>query len=324
MNFEPGKREWTREELDGLREAVQGVMAKTRWGQAEVARQSTVAPATLSQFLNDRYGGDNSAVALKLSRWLDQHNAAVSLRQMVPPEPTFVQTTTADKVQGVLQWAQMLNDLGVIVGPPGIGKTAAADQYAAHGGMRVYKIACAPSISTPSAVLAAFITKYAPANGRMERSLMARSAFVRQMLTKGALLILDEAQHASVAVLEELRAIHDDTKCGLVVMGNELVLTRIQGARRDPAYAQIFGRVGNRVTLTKKDLEKDVPPVLATMGVDAKEVIDVALDIVRREDIRVVVKVTRSALLMANGASENLAPKHMRAAYRRLTGSEAA
>lgn len=318
MNIDHGKRDWTSEELDGLREAIQDVMRTAGLSQAEVGRRSQVSGPTLSQFMKGEYRGDNGRVALDLRRWLDAHNRETEFRLTAPPEPSFVRTPTALKVQTALQHAQLLNDTAVIVGPPGVGKTSAVEQYASAT-PRVFLITASPSISKPSAVLGEIINRYSPDHRRSERSLSARSNVVRMLLLKGTLLVVDEAQHLTPESLEELRAIHDANKCGLVFMGNRTVLSRIQGSARDATYAQLFGRVGRRVQLAKGS-EKDVAPVLETMGVDAPDVLAVATSLAKKEDLRVVVKVTRSAILLANGARENLEPKHMRAAYRELAG----
>lgn len=322
MNIDHGKREWTSEELDGLREALEEAATKAGLSWAEVSRRSQVAPSTLSQFRSASYKGDNSSLASQLTKWLDAHNRERAFRVTAPPEPTFVETRTAMAVFAALQHAQLLDDTSVIVGPPGIGKTAALAQYSARN-PRVYRITASPAVSTPSAVLAAFIEKYSPEHRRSERTLIARTTVVRQFLTRGALAAVDEAQHLSMAALEELRAIHDATKCGLALIGNPQVLNRIQGANRDPAYAQIFGRVGQR-TVLKKGVEADVAPVLETMGVTASDVLEEVMKVAKVEDLRVVVKVTRSALLLANGNSENIEAKHVRAAYRNLGGQQAA
>ena len=67
--------------------------------------------------------------------------------------------------------------------------------------------------------------------------------------TKG-LLILDEAQHLMLPALESLRSIYDTTECGLVLMGNEAVYSRLSG-RRSAEFAHLFSRVGSVLKLEK-------------------------------------------------------------------------
>lgn len=321
MNIEHGKREWTSEALDGLREAVEEARAKAGWTQAEVARRAEIAPSTLSQFMSGTYKGANGELGQKLSRWLSAHHDALAFRQHAPAEPTFVRTSGATRIMSALQHAQLLNDTAVIVGPPGAGKTAAIQAYKAQT-PRVFVVTGAPSISTAAAVLGDFLNRYTDENGFAGRGLAQRSAIVRRHLPQGSLLILDEAQHVSISALEELRAIQDEKRCGLALVGNATVLRRLQGSSRDPAYAQLFGRVGNRVQLPKAS-EQDVTLVLATMGVDAADVLSVAMDILKKEDMRVVIKATRKAMLLASGANENLDARFLRAAYKQLAGEPA-
>jgi len=318
MNIDHGKREWTSEELDGLREAIDEAGKKAGYSRAEIARRAEVPASTLSQFMSASYPGNNGELAHKLSRWLNAHNEALDFRQIAPAEPSFVQTSGAQRVMAALQHAQLLNDTAVIVGPPGAGKTAAVEAYRARN-PRVFLLTGAPSISTASAVLGDFLNRYTDENGFAGRGLAAKSSIVRKYLTKGSLLVMDEAQHASVQALEELRAIQDEQKCGVALVGNATVLRRLQGASRDAAYAQLFGRVGNRVQLQKAS-ESDVSLVLATMGVDAADVVKVALEILKREDMRVVIKSVRKAMLFANGANENLDARFLKAAYQQLSG----
>ncbi len=323
MNIDHGKREWTSEELDGLREAIDTARLKAGLTRAEVGRQAQVAGSTFSQFMSADYKGDNSKIASDLTKWLDAHHASLEFRLKAPPEPSFVQTSGATKVHAALQQAQLLNDTAVIVGPPGAGKTAALKQYKART-PRVYIVTGSPSISTAPAVLGDFINHHVPDENHMSiRSLAGRSAVVRRILTRGSLLILDEAQHLAMGALEELRSIQDENRCGLALVGNPTVLRRLQGASRDPAYAQLFGRVGWRVVLPKAT-EGDVAAVLDTMGVTAAEVIKIGFEILKKEDMRVVVKTTRSAMLLASGNNENLEAKHIRAAYRQLAGEAVA
>jgi hypothetical protein len=68
----------------------------------------------------------------------------------------------------------------------------------------------------------------------------------RRLFGEGWLMVLDEAQHADMDAIEELRAIHDENGCGLVLMGNGEVLTRIQGNSRQASHAQLYSRAGVR------------------------------------------------------------------------------
>ena len=318
MNIDHGKRTWSDGELEELRQLLRSHIAEASITQATVSRGSGVASATLSQFLSGSYAGDNMKVASQLARWLDARHREAEVLEAAPPEPTFVMTPTATKVMTALQHAQVLGDMALIVGAPGVGKSASARQYAAKT-PRVVTATASPAVRTVSAILSTIITAI---TGRAPtyRVRVECTNFIRQALGSGWLLVIDEAQHCDFEALEELRAIHDATKCGLVLMGNASVLSRIEGAQRDPAYAQLFGRAGWRVRLDRSDLA-DVAPVLETMGVTAPEVVEYCRQIAARDSLRVVIKVVRGALMLSRGAREDLNPHHLAAAYRQLGGA---
>lgn len=318
MNIDHGKSTWTGSELDDLRAIVRETMTKAQITQAQIAREASLAGATLSQFLSASYQGDNQKIASQLSRWLDARHREAEVLESAPPAPSFVMTPTAAKVMTALQHAQVLSDMALVVGAPGVGKSAAAQQYAATT-PRVTIATASPAVRSVSAILSTIIiglTGRAPTY----RVRIECTNFIRQHLAAGALLVIDEAQHCDFEALEELRAIHDATSCGLVLMGNASVLTRIEGAQRDPAYAQLFGRAGWRVKLDGS-AQADVAPVLETMGVTAPDVVNYCQQIAARDSLRVVVKVVRGALMLSRGAREDLNPHHLAAAYRQLGGA---
>src|ERR1035437_1267786 len=48
----------------------------------------------------------------------------------------------------------------------------------------------------------------------------------------GGLLVIDEAQHLSVAALDQIRSIHDATDLGIALVGNQQVYARLTGGNR--------------------------------------------------------------------------------------------
>jgi DNA transposition AAA+ family ATPase len=320
MNIDNGKSHWTEPELATLRSAAREFMSAHGVSQATTARECGVGDSTLSQFLSGSYKGDLHQMAQKVSRWLSSKHEEAALASRAPPTPTFTMTDTAEAVMGVLRSAQALADMGLVTGPPGVGKTAAALQYQATGS-RIAYAAASPSISTVSGFLQALIRSRGElARGRSTASKLDLTTKARDLFGLGWLIIADEAQHLETAALEELRAIHDATACGLVLMGNETVLSRIEGKERGAGYAQLFSRAGVRVRL-KGSSERDINDVLTVMGVTEPGVVQVALSIGAKDNLRVVVKALRRAIMTAQGARENLNQTHVRLAYRQLGGT---
>jgi DNA transposition AAA+ family ATPase len=99
------------------------------------------------------------------------------------------------------------------------------------------------------------------------RSNRAISGVIRaRLLDAQGVLVIDEAQWCSEGALEELRAIHDETGCGLVLAGNREVLTRLEGKQRAAAYAQLFSRISFRHVIERPEPE-DVNTLLDAWNV---------------------------------------------------------
>ncbi len=76
-----------------------------------------------------------------------------------------------------------------------------------------------------------------------------------KVVGRQGLFLIDEAQHLSERALEEIRAIHDDTGVGVALVGNREVLTRIEGAGRTAAFAQLYSRVSIRHVFGQPETE---------------------------------------------------------------------
>ncbi|HEY3696507.1 AAA family ATPase [Phenylobacterium sp.] len=319
MNIDHGKTHWTEDEQEILRSVVREYMQLHGVTQAAVSRESGVAAATLSQFLSNTYKGSTSEVAKNLGRWLTHKREEAEISSVAPPEPTFTQTKTAVSILNVLRGSQALADMGLVIGRPGVGKTATLRQYKTTT-PRVAIVTASPAISSASGMLRKLLesTTGSP-RGRGYASKLDLTTQARALYGPGWLIVADEAQHLQVEALEELRAIHDETSAGLVLMGNATVLSRIEGNERNPAFAQLFSRCGVRVVINASDPE-DVVAILATMGVETPDVLQIAQAIAAKDGVRQVVKAVRRALMTARGAREDLTPNHLRLAYRQLGG----
>lgn len=320
MNIEQGKSHWSDEELDQLRASIRELQTSQGLNQAKIAKESAVAEATVSQFLSDKYKGDNQRVAKDLARWLTAKREEIQVTSAAPPQPTFVRTSIAERVIGVLRTAHILSDIGVVTGPAGCGKTAAARQYQATT-PRVAIATGAPKIRSASAILQELLRSRGEIpRGRVACSGLELTLYARRTFTAGCLMVIDEAQLVDIEALEEIRAIHDETGCGVVLMGNETVLSRIEGTERAAGYAQLYSRAGIRQRLSGAPAT-DIEAVMATMAVTDPAVIKVATAIGDKDSLRVVVKALRRAQMIASGDRETLNPDHLRLAYRQLGGA---
>lgn len=266
MNVDRGKETFALEEIVDLRAKLDEYKRLNGYSWSTLAQKTGVAAGTVSQWVPGTYKGDNQAIAAKIHRFFLHQEAQDELERDAPIVPPFQPTPTSRRVMGTLSWSHR-GKFVVIVGDPGAGKTAALDQYVATN-PNCWKVTASPSKSRINAMLLALVQAQG-AKGRQFGASATLAAMVRERVEhRRSLIVVDEAQHLASDALEELRAIHDETGVGLALCGNREVLTRVEGAARQAAFAQLYSRITLRLILPGPD-PQDVDVLLAAWGVEA-------------------------------------------------------
>jgi DNA transposition AAA+ family ATPase len=196
----------------------------------------------------------------------------------------------------------------------GVGKTTTAEEYK-RTRPNVYLATMRPTTSGTHTMLA----EIAEVMGIEERSANKLSrAIGRKVQGSNALLIIDEAQHLQSSALDELRSLHDAWKVGIALVGNQTVYTRLEGQGRQSSLAQLFSRVGMRLTQSKPRTE-DVTTLVGAWGVSDPKMIKTLQAIAGKPGaLRGVSKTLRLATMVANGGDGPLSDAHLRGAWKQL------
>jgi DNA transposition AAA+ family ATPase len=317
MNADLGKSDFSEEEMDHLRDEVKRIRAEEKLSWGDINHQSNIAKSTLSSWTDDKYAGDNEAIAQKVQLWLDARDEQAEMQELMPAEPVFMPTQTAKSILSRLKYAQILGDFALISGGPGLGKTSAIKQYAASR-PRVTVATMAPTTKSINAMLSCIVDA-------MDGSLLASSTTklghrVRKSIGdgKGALLIIDEAQQLSELAIEELRAIHDQTGIGLALVGNAEIYTRLDGAARQANFAQVTSRIGVKFN-QNRPTRKDVEIILDGMGVDNKPSRQFLHKVAQKPGaLRAVCKCVNVARIIANGQGREMEYRDLKSGWASL------
>ena len=234
------------ERLAELRSQVAALMEAEQVSAASVAREAEVGNSTLSAWLRNSYNGNNAAVGVQMHRWLASRKARTRTRTTLRRAPAFVWTAASRAFVNVMEHAQFAPDLSVIVGAPGVGKTMTAHRYiSAHP--NVWMLTAEPCSGNPRAMLEDMAEAVGvPALGNSGQRVS--KAIVRRIAKSGGLILVDEAQNLSSQSLDQLRTIHDMSEIGVVLMGNPEIFGRLEGGAHRKHFAQLYSRVGMRVT----------------------------------------------------------------------------
>ncbi|NIX75415.1 AAA family ATPase [Microvirga terricola] len=311
MNNET-KKSWAVEDMDNLRSQVRSISEKEGLKLSVIAPETGIPYGTFTSWLNGTYAGDNDRIATAVEKWLQARNERAQTSAILPTEPGFQTTPTAEKILALLSFCHHAPDFGVISGGAGIGKTTTIESYRQRA-PNVFVVTAEPVAKSSHALL----MDLAEAIGVVERSPVRLSRAIQNRLkTMKALLVVDEAQHLPTATLEQLRTIHDLAKCGLVLSGNQTVYSRLAGGAAKAEFAQLFSRVGMKMS-QDRPLDEDVVSLARAWGVTSENEINLLRVIGRKPGaLRGVAKTIRLAHMVAIGSNETLSERHIRAAWK--------
>lgn len=299
-----------------LRDQVKAVMAREkRLSQVIVAKESGISAATLNQWLAGKYQGDNEGIDAKLRIWLDADMARRAAGGAMPEAPAFVVTPTAERILGALAYAQMAGDIAVSHGNAGVGKTSSCMHYR-DSSPNVWIATMSPSTAGVVTSLEEICDALGLSPGGGARK-MAK-AICRRVRDTHGLLIVDEAQHLSVAALDEIRAIHDATGIGIALVGNDGVFARMAGGRNAQQLDRLYSRVGKRLRL-HQSTEADIVALIKAWGITDAKCHPTLISIARGAGaLRTLTKTLRLAGMYAAAEGRTVCCEDVRAAASEL------
>lgn len=310
------------DELVGIRAEVNRIAREEAISISALAREADIPVATFSGWLNGKYAGNNERIGAQAQRWLTARAEKRAAQAAQPITPGFIETPSARAHFQLLQHAQYAVDFCLDTGVPGIGKTTSARRYL-EVTPHVFMITAQPSMTTVPGLLVeiaeALGIDYSASTQRLSQRI------IRRLRGSQSLLIVDEAQHLVVIQIEMLRSIHDLAEVGVVLIGNETVFSRIDGAGRTTNYAQLFSRVGlrkHRIRVQPKDVEL----ILDAWGIEDGATRRYAMSVAAKPGaLRQLTKVLRYATMAARLDVADAKPRveHLKSAYAALSGGAA-
>jgi len=235
------------------REWLQHMTEEKGVGVSEIARQIGYDRSTVSRF---KSVGDSARVAekileLKAQMELEKELAegqkeAAAVDQDFQTSVGFIRTEDALRVLGVCKACAREKAMGVLMGPPGSGKTTALQEYLRQDPQAVYIVA--DVLMTSKQLIEAIARGVGAEPGGSLWDVMQR--VLRILRAEPRLVIVDEADMLissstkSVRKLEILRLLYDQGHVGVVVCGlPRLRIWLTKGPSLRDNLAQLYSRV---------------------------------------------------------------------------------
>jgi DNA transposition AAA+ family ATPase len=297
MNFEPEPPKYNEEDLKKACRVLQDE-GLTFVAQA---KEAGIAYGSFTNWIAGTYAADTTRIMGQVSQWLAARVERAAVVASIPTAPPYVDTPTARRITSLFTFAQSSPDIVVVAAGPGVGKTTAATEYQ-RTGANVFLVTARTSLKGAHNIL----LEIAIVLGVEERlGSRLNRAIGTKLKGRRALIIVDEAQHLSPEALDEVRSLHDLWDCGIALIGAPSVYTKIEGKSRDGNLAQLFSRIGMRMTQARPRPE-DVTALAGAWGIVDPKVMRLVQKIAARPGaLRVLTKTLKLASIVAAGDGGN-------------------
>ncbi len=285
------------------------------WTKAEVGRRTGVKEGTFNQWSNGNYPGVLANVNDEVSNWLDALEESAGIAASLPVSPKFIRTATGGEIFNVLLYSQISAGFTMVVLPSGSGKTTAARHFV-DTRPHTWMATVSPHTKTVHGLLIELATELDVQEHNPARLVRAIGRKL-QRIGEGTLLIIDEAQNLVPDAINQLRHFVDNYNCGVTLIGNEDTGAAFLKDRGSIASrAQVMTRFDRRLK-TERDPAGDARMLIAAWGIEDAECVKFLTGVASKPGaLRNVDRTVRAAAMQALGAGEELALKHLIAAWR--------
>ncbi len=281
--------------------------------QREISREAGLSPSVISQFLNGTYIGDNKEVANTLMKYLRVAKDRLNSQQST----AFYETL--ENTQNVLyacNHAHIENDIVLVCGDAGAGKTTALKLYAAEN-TGVVMVTCNSCTRSATAVLKLILNKLGIQSINRKEVLMYK--LLERLKGTHYLIILDEADHLSLDALQAIRNLNDSAGVGIVLSGNDKIYRQMYSGQRGYEFDQIR----TRIIVRKRVINSYTPEEIESIFVDApSDCIPYIMNLACRESLRTAIKIYNLALEYAKAMNSKITLSILKSVKDDLIGAE--
>jgi DNA transposition AAA+ family ATPase len=209
---------------------------------AELGRRLGVSQTFISEYINDRLQRDPGNFVERA------RNILTALKARLEDATNLFETSVTKNIAGRIDMARRTQDLALLVGPAGEGKSCGAKLFAKENPSTIY--AELSSFHRTDSRIAGVIFKKLERRADWKGKETRAEFLVEQLKGSHRVIIIDEAHMLEASGRQFLFNLNRDTGCAVVLIGNPEILDKIR--RND----QHFSRVGvkGEPSLTDKEI----------------------------------------------------------------------
>ncbi|MCK9468167.1 MAG: AAA family ATPase [Porticoccaceae bacterium] len=271
-------------------------MQQSSTTMAQVARRTGYNEATISRYLASTMSGNREAVESAITDMLNAHERRQTWHAF------YFDTVGTQRAQTLFDLIRETCDIGLVTSPAGMGKTTAAQHYASTHESAIL-ITLTEGHGDNWGIIRFLFDTLKVRNYNRQRHGTKDSVIHQRLAQSERLLIVDNAQRATLSGLRWLFDLYDSTGIPIALIGNPDILTRLAGSD------QLSSRIGLRTDISHQQGRHDIDwlidaadTLLAEMWPNApQEVQLLAREAVRQEGhLRRLVKQLRIAIRLSD------------------------
>lgn len=279
--------------------------------QRQISKETGLSTSVVSQFLEGKYTGNNEKVDQTIKQYL-----TVSKERL-----NNVQTTVfyeglynTKNVLFACDYAHRHNDIALVSGDAGAGKTTALEHYTKNntGVIMVTADSCTTSATAILRVIAEKVGKQT----NYRKSVLMRE-LISQLDGTNRLIIIDEADHLTLQALQAVRNLNDQAKVGIVLSGNDKIYRQMLTGQKGQEFDQIRTRISVRKRVVNDYTPEEIRNIFPALD---ERSLAFVLEVAMNESLRTAKKIYETALEYAGNMNTVLNVKHLKRTREELFG----
>ncbi len=252
--------------------------------QKQVSKETDLSTAVISQFLKGTYSGNNEEV----NRTLEQYLRQVEKRKIKADCVSFYEAMNNTKITNfVCEYAHKYNDITLVCGDAGAGKTTALEHYRDN---HVGVVMVTANSCTSSAIAVLKLISQAIGKSMAGRKDILMTELVNYFKDTNRLIIVDEADHLTMAAVQALRNINDAAHAGIVLSGNDKLYNQMVSGAKCSELQQLRSRILVRRRVVNDYTTEEFKQMFPDID---NECIGYLISLAKRESLRTAVKLLR-------------------------------
>ncbi|MFV0342751.1 MAG: AAA family ATPase [Anaerocolumna sp.] len=297
--------------MQNIQKELASFMEQSKKSQRQISKETGLSTSVISQFLDGTYNGNNEKVCTAIKQYLTVSKERLNNVQGVA---FYQELYNTKEVLYTCKYAHIKNDITLIAGDAGAGKTTALEYYKNQnvGVIMVTANSCTTSATAILKLIAEQIGK------QMDyRRSVLMNELVTQLKESNRLIIIDEADHLTLQALQAVRNLNDQAKVGIVLSGNDKIYRQMLTGQKGHEFDQIRTRIIVRKRVENNYTVEEMQHIF--QGV-SESCLSFLIEISNYESLRTAIKLYEIALEFAETKKEAISLKVLKETRKQLFG----